>query len=66
MTFATWFPLAVLGLVGLVAAWWLVTHFYSDEARWERRRRRSNAPIINKRKRHTVKFSVRLGKNRKR
>ena len=60
-------PLVVLGLalVVIVAGFWIAKHFFSDEARWERRRRRSNAPITSKHNRPSVRFSVNLKKRKK-
>jgi hypothetical protein len=59
--------LALLGVVLLVlASYWMGAHVFSDAARWERRRRRSNRPIVNRRHRPAVKFSVRWKKPRKR
>lgn len=56
------FLLAVVGLVVVFAGYWLVTHFFSAEAKLERRRRRNNARIASKNKRQMVKFSVRTPK----
>lgn len=59
--------LALLGVVLVVlAGYWMGTHLLSDQARWDRRRRRSNRPIVNRRRRPAVKFSVRWKKPRKR
>lgn len=61
-------PPVVLAIIALAAVvgYWLATHFLSGEARSERRRRRSNSPIISKRRQPSVKFSVRTGKSKKR
>jgi hypothetical protein len=48
----------VLGVVALAVIAWVVATFFSPEARLERRRRRNNAPIVNKARRPAVKFSV--------
>jgi hypothetical protein len=56
-----WILLAIL--VALTIGW-TVRHF-SEEARRERRRRRSNAPIVSKGKRPTVKFSVRTPRSKR-
>lgn len=56
------FLLSVIGLVIVLAGYWLFTHFFSTEAKLERRRRRSNARIASKNKRQMVKFSVRTPK----
>ncbi|HEU5069306.1 MAG TPA: hypothetical protein VFV96_02715 [Verrucomicrobiae bacterium] len=59
--------LALLGVVLVVlAGYWMTTHFLSDQARWDRRRRRSNRPVVNRRRQPAVKFSVRWKKPRKR
>ena len=63
MNFGSAFLLAVIGLVVVLAGYWLVTHFFSAEAKLERRRRRNNARIASKNKRQMVKFSVRTPKN---
>jgi hypothetical protein len=57
--------LAILGVAVLAVGYWVVTHFFSEEARWERRRRRSNTPITNKSNRPSVKLSVRTKKERR-
>ena len=49
----------------VIAGYWLATHYFSEEARIERRRRRSHSPIINKSNRPSVKLSVRTKKQRK-
>lgn len=55
-----------LGCILLVVAGIkLATKFFSDDARWERRRRRSNAPISTKTNRPTVRFSVKTKKDRR-
>jgi hypothetical protein len=59
MTFANMLLVAAIALVVVFAGYWAITHFFSEEARMERRRRRSNAPISSKRKGPMVKFSVR-------
>ena len=65
MNFAPPVVLAMIALI-IVVGCWLATHFFSGQARWERRRRRSNAPIISTRRQPTVKFSVRTKKSKKR
>ncbi|MCL4789609.1 MAG: hypothetical protein KJ070_22940 [Verrucomicrobia bacterium] len=62
MTFANMLLVAAIVLVLVFGVYWTVTHFFSEEARMERRRRRSNAPISSKRKGPMVKFSVRTPK----
>jgi hypothetical protein len=56
--------LALLAVAVLAAGYWVVTHFFSPEARWERRRRRSNARVTSTAKRPTVRFSVRAPKKK--
>ena len=58
--------LVIFGVAMLATGYWVVTHFFSQEARWERRRRRSNAPIASKSNRRSVKLSVRANKDRRR
>ena len=65
MNFGKAFLLAVIALVVVVAVYWLATHFFSAEAKLERRRRRSNSRIASNTKRPTVKFSVRTPKQNK-
>lgn len=65
MKFETVIPLVIIALAVVALGYWLITHVFSDAARWERRRRRSNAPITSKSKRPSVKFSVNLKKRKK-
>jgi hypothetical protein len=46
------------GVSALLIVAVLVRTFFSEEARIERRRRKSNARIVNKARRPAVKFSV--------
>jgi len=46
-------------LIGMLVTW------FSPTARLERRRRRSNAPVVSKANRPTVKFSVRTPKSKR-
>lgn len=62
MNFGNAFLLAVIALMVVVAVYWLVTHFFSAEAKIDRRRRRSNSRIASNTKRPSVKFSVRTPK----
>jgi len=64
MNFGNALVLVVIGLVVVLAGYLLVTHFFSAEAKLERRRRRSNARIASNTKRPSVKFSVRTPKNK--
>ena len=57
--------LLVIGLIVVVAGYWIATHYFSAEAKAERRRRRSNARITTNAKRPMVKFSVRTKKERR-
>lgn len=65
MNFGNAIVTVLLGIVALVSIIWLLRHFLSADARWERRRRRSNTPITSTAKRPTVKFSVRTKKKRR-
>ena len=53
------------GAIVVAGGYWIAKHYFSDEARWERRRRRSNAPIANKSNRPSIKLSARTKKNRR-
>jgi hypothetical protein len=53
------------GLLLVVAGIRLARHFFSEESRWERRRRRSNARIAAKSNRPMVRFSVKTKKDRR-
>jgi hypothetical protein len=53
------------GLLLVVAGIRLARSFFSEDAKRERRRRRSNAPISAKSNRPMVKFSVTTKKNRR-
>jgi len=65
MKFETWILLAIIALVIFVVGW-SSKYYFSDEARWERRRRRSNSPITTKHNhRSSVRFSLNLKKKRK-
>jgi hypothetical protein len=50
---------AVGGLVMITAIVFIAAPYFSSKARLERRRRRSNARVVSKSNRPTVKFSVR-------
>ena len=65
MKFETPILIAIIVVAVIIVGGWVAKHFFSDEARWERRRRRSNAPIASKHNRPTVRFSVNLKKKRK-
>lgn len=56
---------AVLGVLAVILGVWIVRHFFSADARQERRRRRSNRPVASKANRPMVKFSVRTKKDRR-
>jgi hypothetical protein len=66
MKFETPILIAVIVAAIIIVGSWVAKHFFSDEARWERRRRRSNAPIARKNNRPTVRFSVNTKKRKKR
>jgi hypothetical protein len=43
----------------------LLKHFFSEEARIQRRKRKSNARVVSKSRRPTVKFSVNTDEKKK-
>jgi len=53
------FLLAAIGLIVLVALIGFAAHFFSPEARLERRRRRNNYRVISKTRRPMVTLNVR-------
>lgn len=57
---------AIIAGAALVVSCWIAKHFFSDTARWERRRRRSNAPIASKHNRPAVRLSVKVKPKKKR
>ncbi len=63
MNFDKLIELAVLGVIAVMGGIWIGRHFFSAEARWERRRRRSNTRLSSKVKRPMVKFNVRTKKD---
>lgn len=56
--------LTILGVIAVIGGAWTVRHFFSADARLERRRRRSNARISSTARRPMVKLSVRAKKDR--
>ena len=66
MKFETPVLWAIIAGAALVVVCWVARRFFSDEARWERRRRRSNAPIARKQNRPSVRLLVNLKKRKKR
>jgi hypothetical protein len=58
------FLVAGIGVTVVVAGYWVVTHFFSAEAKQERRRRRSNARIASTARRPSVRFSVHTPKKK--
>ena len=64
MNFGNSIGLTILGVIAVMGGAWIVRHFFSAEARWERRRRRSNTRISSTVKRPMVKLSVRTKKER--
>ena len=65
VNFANPFVMLVIGLVVIGAIYWLATHYLSAEAKAERRRRRSNAPVRSTAKRPSIKFSVKTKNDRR-
>lgn len=59
MNFGNPILIALIGGVTLAAGGWLIRHYFSASARWERRRRRSNTRVASTAKRPMVRFSVR-------
>ena len=53
------------GLLLIVAGFKFATRFFSDDAKLERRRRRSNSRISSKSNRPMVRFSVKTKKDRR-
>lgn len=66
MKFETPILVAIIAGAALIVSCWIAKHFFSDAARWERRRRRSNAPIASKQSRPSVRLLVNLKKRKKR
>lgn len=66
MKFESPILVAVIAGTALILVCWIAKHFFSDDARWERRRRRSNAPIASKRTRPSVRLLLNLKKRKKR
>ena len=57
--------LVIIGVIALISGVFVARHFFSEEARLERRRRRSNARVSTTVNRPMVKFSVRTRKGRR-
>lgn len=57
--------LVILGIIAMIGVAWIMRHFFSADARWERRRRRSNTRVSSTAKRPMVRFSVRTKKERR-
>jgi hypothetical protein len=57
--------LGIVGVSAIIVGGWVGRHFFSAEARRERRRRRSNARVSSTAKRPMVKFSVKTKKERR-
>jgi hypothetical protein len=64
MNFENPLVLLIIGLVAAMVGYVVITHLFSEEAKQERRRRRSNARLTSKAKRPMVKFSVRTKKTK--
>jgi len=62
MNFANLILITIVSAVAVISVAWLVRHFFSASARWERRRRRSNTRVASTAKRPMVRFSVRVPK----
>ena len=54
----------ILGVLALTSVALIARHFFSTEARLDRRRRRSNTRVASTAKRPMVRFSVRTKKGR--
>jgi hypothetical protein len=65
MNFGNLILISIVGAVAVISITWLVRHYFSAAARYERRRRRSNTPISTKSTRPTVKFSVKTKNDRR-
>ena len=66
MKFESPILVAIIAGAALIVACWVAKHFFSDAARWERRRRRSNSPIASKRSQPSVRLLANLKKKKKR
>jgi hypothetical protein len=62
MNFDNPFVLAAVGLIVLVAMFGFGAHYFSPEARLERRRRRNNSRVVSKTRRPMVTLSVKTKK----
>jgi hypothetical protein len=62
MSFSSPVLLAAIGLIGLVVLVGVTAHFFSPEAKLERRRRRNNYRVISKAKRPIVTLNARTKK----
>jgi peptidoglycan/LPS O-acetylase OafA/YrhL len=65
MNFGNPIVLVIVGIFAVIGGAWIVRHFFSAEARWERRRRRSNSRVSSTVKRPMVRFNVRTKKERR-
>jgi hypothetical protein len=65
MSFESRIWLTVICVIAIAAGIGLYTHYFSADARRDRRRRRSNLRVSSRVKRPTIKFSVRTRKRRK-
>jgi uncharacterized protein HemY len=65
MNLANIILLAVIAAIAVALVVWAINHFFSAEARWERRRRRSNAPIQSTTRRPSIRLSVQTRKQRR-
>jgi hypothetical protein len=65
VNFANPYVWLIVGLVVIGVIYWLASHYFSPEAKAERRRRRSNAPLRSTAKRPMVKLSVKTKNDRR-
>jgi hypothetical protein len=65
MNFGNPVLIVILGVFALIVGIWIVRHLFSAEARWARRRRRSNTRVSSTAKRPMVRFNVRTKKERR-
>ncbi len=65
MNFGNPIVLVIFGVFAVIGGIWVVRHFFSADARWERRRRRSNTRVSSTAKRPMVRFNVRTKKERR-
>ena len=64
MNFSNLILAVVVGGVAVISVAWLVRHYFSASARYERRLRRSNTRVSSTAKRPMVRFSVHVPKEK--